>query len=168
MIKVTVLLLLLVINEKVLSFSPTSRSNAFRYSEFDSYSLFETNRIISSSLYMNLKDDQNQYKNSNNQITFLLTKAVELINKMTSKKTKEAKQGNGTLISEVVKKNSKKIPISLSFSSTHKHEISLKVYIYIYIYIYKYVYIYTYICIYIYIYVYIGLSFCFVLSCSTG
>lgn len=123
MIKATALLLLLVINEKVSSFSPAFRSNAYRCSELDSYRLFESSRIGKNSLNMDPKDNQKQSQKSNNQITFLLTKAVELINKMTSKKKQ---QGNDTLNSEVVKKNSKKVPITLSFSSTHKHEISLK------------------------------------------
>lgn len=118
MIKATALLLLLVINEKVSSFSPALRSNAYRCIELVSYS-----RIGKCSLNMDPKDNQGQYQKSNNQITFLLTKAVELINKMTSKKKQ---QGNDTLNSEVIKKKSKKVPITLSFSSTHKYEMILR------------------------------------------
>lgn len=123
MIKATVLLLLLVINEKVLSFTPTVRSTSCRC-HLDSYSLIENNRnrIGISLLHMDPKDYQNQMKNSN-QITFLLTKAIEMINKITLKKKK---QGNETMDAEVVRKSSKKVPITLSFSSTHKHEITLK------------------------------------------
>lgn len=75
-----------------------------------------------SSLLATSKD----YSGSSKQINFLLTKAVDLINKLTTNKSKSSNNENAA--AEVVSGSIKqaKLPVSLSFSSLHKHLISLK------------------------------------------
>ena len=75
-----------------------------------------------SSLLATSKD----YSSSSKQINFLLTKAVDLINKLTTNKSKSS--NNENTAAEVVAGSIKqaKLPVSLSFSSLHKHLISLK------------------------------------------
>ena len=66
----------------------------------------------------------NDQSRTSTQINFLLTKAVDLINKMTSKK--KPKEGEADVEVIATKKNIVRIPVQFSFSSTHKHEISLR------------------------------------------
>ena len=75
-----------------------------------------------SSLLATSKD----YSGSSKQINFLLTKAVDLINKLTTNKSKSSNNENAA--AEVVSGSIKQamLPVSLSFSSLHKHLISLK------------------------------------------
>ena len=75
-----------------------------------------------SPLFANSQD----YSVSSKQINFLLTKAVDLINKLTTNKNKSSKSED--VETEVVPSSVKqaKLPVSLSFSSLHKHLISLK------------------------------------------
>ena len=75
-----------------------------------------------SPLFANSQD----YSGSSKQINFLLTKAVDLINKLTTNKNKSSKSED--VEAEVVPSSVKqaKLPVSLSFSSLHKHLISLK------------------------------------------
>ena len=75
-----------------------------------------------SPLFSNSQD----YSGSSKQINFLLTKAVDLINKLTTNKNKSSKSED--IEAEVVPGSGRqaKLPVSLSFSSLHKHLISLK------------------------------------------
>jgi hypothetical protein len=82
-----------------------------------------TVQIRSHQLFMSPQDYDNQSRSSK-QINFLLNKAVDLINRMTSKKRADD-QKDTALETTVASREMSRIPVSLSFSATHKHPISL-------------------------------------------
>jgi hypothetical protein len=82
-----------------------------------------TVEIRSHQLFMSPQDYENQSRSSK-QINFLLNKAVDLINRMTSTKRSED-QKDTALETTVASREMSRIPVSLSFSATHKHPISL-------------------------------------------
>ena len=77
----------------------------------------------SNKLSMNPQDYSDQSRSSK-QINFLLNKAVELINRMTSKKRSDDQKG-AEVEATVASREMSRIPVTLSFSATHKHPISL-------------------------------------------
>jgi hypothetical protein len=81
-----------------------------------------TSQIRLHQLFMSPQDYDNQSRSSK-QINFLLNKAVDLINRMTSKKRSDDK--DAALETTVASREMSRIPVSLSFSATHKHPISL-------------------------------------------
>lgn len=82
-----------------------------------------TVQIRSLQLSMSPQDYDNQSRSSK-QINFLLNKAVDLINRMTSKRQSD-NQKDTAVETTVASREMSKIPVSLSFSATHKHPISL-------------------------------------------
>lgn len=82
-----------------------------------------TVQIRSHHLLMSPQDYDSQSRSSK-QINFLLNKAVDLINRMTSKKRSDD-QKDTAVDATVASREMSRIPVSLSFSATHKHPISL-------------------------------------------
>ena len=107
--------------------SAVKRCEPYRRSAFELKAGHKLRATLKSDthLKMNQQDFESQSKTSK-QINFLLTKAVDIINKMTSKK-KPKGYVEGKIATEVVatKESIVRVPVKFSFSSTHKHSISL-------------------------------------------
>ena len=103
------------------------RCEPYRRSAHESKSGHKFPAAMKSDTYlkMNQQDFENHSKNSK-QINFLLTKAVDIINKMTSKKKpKDYVEGGSATEVIATKESIVRVPVKFSFSSTRKHSISL-------------------------------------------
>ena len=130
---VCVVLLLSTDESRLLSLCCATRLAAKKYQVqrrgtlgLKSHRIFKVTTTAVSRLNMNPQDYENNSRSSG-QINFLLTKAVNLINMMTSKK-KPKVYVEGESETEIIaaRQSTVRIPVKFSFSSTHKHSIPLQ------------------------------------------